>query len=177
MKWYPSHFICVSVIILGLVGCERRESFHDLRLFLQKVDQDAVSSQGGKQPTMITPPVLVIYVSQPGRTPFEETSSVSLTDTASSLTRNPINRYALNLLRFVGVITQNDQVSAYILTPDDKLYSVTIGDIIGDHNGKVVRIDSNELEIVEQGSEGGKPGAQHIVTLQLKDAPSNAKNQ
>ncbi|MDR3476512.1 MAG: pilus assembly protein PilP [Gammaproteobacteria bacterium] len=174
MKWAKSHGIYISIMLIGLTGCGRSESFHDLRQFLQKTDQEAIQNEKSKQPSLISQPEAVTYISQSGRTPFEETSSVSLTDTAS--TRNPINRYPLNLLRFVGVISQNNEVSAYILTPDDKLYSVAVGDIIGDHSGKVVRIDSNELEIVEQASEGGKPATQHIVTLQLKDAPSNAKN-
>ena len=134
-----------------------------------------MASQRAKTVNIIAPPLPVTYQKAATRSPFEDINTVSATaDNAPSQT-NPLNRYPLNLLRFVGIITENEQIRAYLITPDDKLYSIGIGDIIGDHNGKVGKITPSEMEVVEQFTEGGKPATQRIVTLQLKEESSNVK--
>lgn len=166
--------VYIAVLALLLTACDRKESFHDLHQFLQKVDQDATSSQKSVKVNLSPEPVAMTYVKTANRSPFAEMSSLSYKESDTSL--NPITRYPLNLLRFVGVISQNSQLQAYILTPDEKMFPVSVGDKIGDEDGKVVKIDPDKMEIVEQFSESGKPATQRIVTLQLKEAPSNAKN-
>lgn len=172
---YRTRLALLLTSLFWLTGCGQKESYHDLHQFLKKVDQDALSSQKSAKVKLIPQPASVTYAKTTVRSPFEENSPAAVKSTTDS-SINPITRYPLNLLRFVGIISQNNQLQAYIVTPDQKMYPVSVGDTIGDHNGKVVKIDPDKMEIVEQFSEGGKPATQRIVTLQLKEESGNAKS-
>lgn len=81
---------------------------------------------------------------------------------------NPLLRYPIRSLQFVGTIVKNKHISAYIMTPDNKVYSVNLGDVIGDSYGKITKINNDHIEILEQTNKLGKP-TERIVTLLLKD--------
>jgi Tfp pilus assembly protein PilP len=134
--------LIIVAAMMLLLSCGRRDSFQDLRNYIHK---------------------------EISRTPFED---VTIAQGSAISGRNPVIMYALNLLRFLGTVSQDNQIWAYIMTPDNKIYQVTIGNAIGDHNGKIAKISQNELQVIEQTSEEGKQTGQRIVTLQVKEAGS-----
>lgn len=81
---------------------------------------------------------------------------------------NPLLVYPLNMLRFVGTISEQNVMYAYLLAPDNKLYQVKVGNRVGDRRGKIVNIYKNRVEVMEE-NKLGKTTTQRIVTLQLKD--------
>lgn len=149
-----------------LVACGEEGSYKDLKDHIAKLDQDAASKK--KSVSMnVTPKIKVVtYNKQGSRSPFEESGSAAH---ASNPNANPLNLYPVSELRFVGVVSHDEQTWAYLMTPDNKIYEAKIGDMIGDHSGKIVKISPNGLEVIEQTSEDGKSSSQRLVTLQLKE--------
>jgi Tfp pilus assembly protein PilP len=84
---------------------------------------------------------------------------------------NPLQAYPIKALQFVGILTQNNRLSAYIMTPDSMIYLVKVGDVIGEEYGKIVKIDSDHIEIAEKVTAGNQPDEERIVTMELKDTP------
>ena len=71
----------------------------------------------------------------------------------------------------VGTVTKGKNYVAYIVTPDNLIYQVKEGDIIGDQHGKVVKIESSKMKIVEEDMANGEKSMQRMVTLQLASEP------
>lgn len=158
--------LCMLWLLGALLsGCDSKGNFRDLNEYIAKVEQDTATHK--KQTATAVPELKAVrYQKDSSRTPFEDTI---VSNSTASTSRNPINMYPLNLLRFLGTVTENNQVKAYIMTPDNKVYQVTIGDTIGDHEGRIVKITTTKLEVREQPMDDGKQGSQRIVTLQLKN--------
>lgn len=111
-------------------------------------------------------PKPITYTSASLRSPFEESStSVAIVGNPDS----PLTGYMVSSLRFVGTITEGKKKWGIILTPTDKTYKVTIGDTIGNQNGKIVQIYRDRIEVIERINDGKAPPAQRLVTLQLKE--------
>ena len=98
------------------------------------------------------------------RSPFENTNLGNANKTALT----PLQAYPLSMLRFVGIIEKGNMRFAFILTPDNKVYSISKGDILGDHYGKVVNITKQKIDIMEETSEGNSK-MPRMTTLQLKE--------
>lgn len=159
--------IVYAILFMILLACGSKKSFHDLREYIAQIDKSSNVTERVKHVTIVQPPTPVTYQKEATRTPFEE--NINETGPQKSQSNNPINAYPINLLRFVGTVTQGEKTWAYVMTPDNKVYQITIGDRIGNHDGKVVKINSGTIEVIEQSGDEEKQGAQRIVTLQLKD--------
>lgn len=157
-------FLGMVFLCMLLAGCGRGERFKDLHEYVEKLkhspalfDKQIDINQEIKIPSVTT------YRATSMREPFTGMLSVVAGNMA-----NPLEAYSLNMLRLIGTVTQADITSGYVLTPDNMMYEVKIGDVIGDHYGKIISISPNELKILEQQSEEGK-ATSNVVTLQLKD--------
>ena len=160
-------FLLVGIIFLGLlVSCDTRNKYQDLKDYIAKLKHTADLNKKPPARNFIYQPKPAHYQKELSRTPFEETHTS--TNQPGAMT-NPLNRYPITLLRFVGTVMQGDQIVAYITTPDNKIYQATIGIKIGDHDGTISRIGTHELEISEPVLDDEKPGTKRTVTLQLKD--------
>lgn len=82
---------------------------------------------------------------------------------------NPLQAYATNKYQFVGVLEKDDHLSAYILAPDGLVYQVNEGDAIGDNYGKISKIDSDHLTVIEQTTDKNNKVEQQSIILELKD--------
>jgi type IV pilus assembly protein PilP len=157
---------CLLLLILfSLSACDRKGSFHDLRDYVAQLDKSAALNQKQKKLTAMTSVLPVTYQKQLKRMPFENKAATSGGE--KTTINNPTNLYPLNALKFVGTVSQNNHTWAYIMTPDHKLYQLTINDTLGDHSGRIIKITTNEIEVVEPPTENN--GVQRIVTLQLTE--------
>jgi type IV pilus assembly protein PilP len=95
-------------------------------------------------------------------------SATKMKELAKGSEANPLVIYPLKALQFVGILTQNKQTFAYIMAPDNMIYKVKSGDLIGDKYGKITKIDSDHIEISEKETTG-KNSAERIVSMGLKD--------
>lgn len=153
---------------LMLAGCSS-DHFTDLEDYVVNLKKTIVSKAKQKTLPPIHLPAAATYQAESQRAPFAQAAVISEEKAAI----NPLMAYPLNMLRFVGTMTVNNVTEAYIITPDNMVYQVKVGDTLGDHNGKVVSILPDRINIMEQGTEDEttnmKQKQQHIETLQLKD--------
>lgn len=99
------------------------------------------------------------------RSPFE-TSQIAPPNQAKA--NKPLLLYPLNMLRFVGILTKNNKIEAYILIPDNRIFTTFLDDIIGSEGAKVIKIDKHEMQVLVQIREPGKPIKQEVITLGIK---------
>lgn len=148
-----------------LVCCSKGEKFKDLESYIKQLEQTTT----GKKP--VTSKALITlapsqYQKASTRNPFAE---AIVAHSGADASDHPLKRFQLNLFRFVGTVTKNNQIYAYVIAPDNKVYEVKKGDTIGDHNGRIVNVSPNKLEIIEQFNDEDRSGTERIITLQLKD--------
>lgn len=157
------------ILFFLLAGCDNRDKFHDLKEHIDQLKQTIELKQKPSSVKIAHQLKPASYQKELSRTPFEETRAA--TDPAGAAA-NPLSRYPLTLLRFVGTVVQPSGIIAYISTPDNKIYEAAIGVKIGDRGGTLSKISSTQLEISEPASDTDKTETQRIVTLQLKDEAS-----
>ncbi len=152
------------MLIAMLSSCESLEHTNGLQQFASQLKQAESKKTIKKIPIKLSPPVT--YQANTLRSPFQEPATpVSPKESLST----PLQAYPLTTLRFAGTVTQAGNTSiAYILTPDNMIYQVKVGDTIGDNNGKVTHIYADRLLLTEQDT-GNKNQAVRIITLNLKD--------
>lgn len=161
--------VILLVFVLFLTACSDERHSKDLRQYFGQLKHETeISSKSIMAIQKLQPPQAVVYQAKEFRSPFSEASSVSTADSKFS----PLTAYPIDALTLVGTIHEGSQYKAVIAAPDSKVYQVKIGDLIGNHYGKIIRIESTRLELMEQISEDGKQVAEHKVVLQLKDSKS-----
>lgn len=106
------------------------------------------------------------YQSASLRSPFASRYPAA---SATGKSGNNLQSYPLAALRIVGTISKDEQMLAIIQTPDNIIFEVKKGDMIGDNQGKVLSILPDKISIMELGSEKGKPTMQRVITLRMKD--------
>lgn len=164
MKMHSTKWIALTVCLGALAACDNHTQFKDLDDQIRTLEKTNTVNKN-QIPAFSVQSRPITYKIVTTRTPFDETHHG---DKVTGHT-NPLMGYALNALRFLGSVSQHNKIWAYTLTPDNKVHPVTIGDTIGDHQGKVTKISTNEIEIVEPQSGGTTPNTQRIITLQLKE--------
>jgi type IV pilus assembly protein PilP len=160
------YFIVLIATCLLLSGCGERKHLRELQQYVTQLKQS--SQQPKKIPPLkgLAPPTPVTYTAMNARSPFEAASNMNNLNGS----RHPLQSYPIAQMHYKGIVTQGDNSWAFILAPDNKLYQAKIGDMIGDHYGKIVNISPTNLVIQEQVDQvmpSGKPNTR-IVTMQLK---------
>ena len=158
--------IMLVSIALFLFGCEDSQ-VKDLRARVESMKKTEHPDIQPKTETELTIPVSASYHPDAVRAPFLQ--SGTLTRGKDGALANPLLTYPLTMLRFVGTVSQGKTTYAFVATPDNLIYQIKQGDAIGDHEGRVVSVTADRLNIVEQTNEGGKSAEQRIVALQLRD--------
>lgn len=148
---------------LLLFACGDEKHLQKLHNYIVTL-KEKVASQKTVTAINVQFPKPFIYKAESLREPFKGTEAIK-----GDIIVNPLRAYPINMLRFVGTLSKDDRLFAYILAPDNKLYQVTVGERIGDRNGKVSAILPNRLEVIEQDFDSGKSLGQRKVILQLKD--------
>jgi type IV pilus assembly protein PilP len=159
----------VLVVVLAttflLSACGGRGKLRDLDEYIAKLNQTAAASLKKKDITAMQLPVPAIYQSSTLRDPFQE-STISYSEKGMV---NPVNAFPLNMLRYAGMLTIGNRLWAVILIPDGRIYQLALGDVVGDHEGRITKIAVDHVEITEQITDDNQRTAQRLVILQLKD--------
>jgi type IV pilus assembly protein PilP len=157
-------FILWAATLL-LLACDHQKDLQDLRSYLSERTKSVIKNTKKTEIAELKTPTPVTYNANNLRSPFDTSSSNN-----KNIMAHPLQAFPLSALRFKGTASQNNETDAFILSPDNKIYQVKIGDIIGDHYGKITKIYPDRIEVEEiTVGEAGHP-TPHIVTLQLKDA-------
>lgn len=159
------YLILVIMLTLPLSACDGDSRYKDLQEYIKHLKEADSAKKNVNVLANLKLPVPVTYQASNMRSPFEETMTTSTIKKGSS----PLQSYPLTMLRFVGTVTRSNVVFAFILAPDNMVYEVKQGDIIGDNYGKVISINMDKMNIMEQSSENGKKEVQRVITLQPKE--------
>lgn len=165
MQRHKTIFLCLILMVaMLLTACGSERHVRDLKKFIDDQKKSAAENQKLSAATQLHFPTPATYEAKNARSPFAEIT------VAGTIKVHPLENYPLASLKFKGTVTQNDNTLAFILAPDNKLYQVKTGDIIGDHYGKILNIYPDHIEIEESVTEGGtQEVSKRLVTLELRD--------
>jgi type IV pilus assembly protein PilP len=149
-----------------LAGCAERRHMRELEQYVAKLKADAANNSV-KPLTGLDTPVPEIYTAKDLRSPFETAQSSKSQHAGDS----PLQSYPLLALAFKGTVTENGKIWGFVQTPDKKLYQVKLGDMIGDHYGKITEISPTSIVVQEKTDQVLPLGKinYRIVTLRLKE--------
>jgi type IV pilus assembly protein PilP len=159
--------LMIVVLSLPLVGCGKSNPYQDLEDYLKTVKDEQAVIMNNLHSLDVKPPAPVIYDGNLHRSPFEELNQVASGPAKGSAT-NPLQAYSLTMLRLLGTVTEKGVTFAYVTTPDNMVYRVQVGEMIGDHHGKVVDIQPGAVNVMELDSDNPKDGMQRVVSLKLR---------
>ena len=105
----------------------------------------AGAGEGGKirKPTYI-------YKSSGNRDPFRSLIQVKKEDTADRRPRTQLESYNLSQMKLIAVVSDLQGAYALIGLPDNKYYTVRVGETIGLHDGIVTEIRSDRVVVEEK---------------------------
>lgn len=111
------------------------------------------------------------------RNPFElpslddNASTTSSSDRSRPDTTRPrqiLEQFALDSLVMVGTMGNGSDISALIRAPDRTVYRVSLGQYIGQNDGRVVHIDNGGLDLVELIQDGGNGWVEQPASLLME---------
>lgn len=144
---------------LFLSGCGDENQMRDLKNYVAKLKQNMVHTQKKEITSEYKLPEAVKYGA--------DTPETGMTTPKDNIP--PLQAYPIKSLQFVGTVTQNQQTYAYLMTPDAMVYQAKVGDIIGDSYGKIIKIDSGHIDVLQRNAVTGSASKQQVITLQLKE--------
>ncbi len=161
-------YLSFSVIFMlfFLVSCGKN---HQKKHVVQQIEQIKKSIAPMKKPPMKNEFVAHKYDANEAiklRSPFETSQPIVSANEVKS--NNPLLLYPLSMLKFVGTLSKENTTKAYILTPDNKILTTSLGEVIGTQRAKVIKINNRQMELLLQTIEPGKPMKQQIITLDIK---------
>lgn len=163
-------FLLITAICgLMVMACKKSEPENDLQIYIDQLKQKA------SKPTKSTLSNITVlnpfaYRADSLRAPFGEKQSVkNNTLTSKEIESNPLLAYSLSVLRFLGTLSEESRTFAFVQAPDGMVYQVKLGGMIGDHHGKIINIQADQMDIMEEVSDDGKSNRQHVVTLRLRE--------
>ena len=88
--------------------------------------------------------------------------------------REPLEAYALESLRMVGVLGKSKSINA-LIQADKALYQVRIGNFMGRDYGKVIAIKQDSLELQELVEDLNEGWVERVTTVQLQERQEAGK--
>jgi|SRR5579862_26965 len=159
------YYLLVLSSALFLSACEDRSNRRELEHYTENV-RKTVTQEFKKQTTMeFRLPAPVAYQSDT----YSSESGIKSTKQVQEAAVNPLLAYPLKSFQFTGTISQDNQMTAYLLAPDNSIHQVKEGDIIGDNYGRISKIYSDHIEIIEKHKDLKNQVTDKIVVMQLKE--------
>jgi len=81
---------------------------------------------------------------------------------------HPLTEYPLNTYQFLGMMIENNQHLAYLLGPDNITYQIKEGDVLGNLQGRVVKINDDHIEVLESNIIPGQRPKKRIVSIKAR---------
>lgn len=118
----------------------------------------------------VKPFTKITYQAAHLRSPFHRPQTIKLPGPRPDLQRpkGELETFPLDALTMVGTITQDHRRWALIRTPNGIVHSVTTGDYLGRHFGRITGVMANKINLVESVQVGGQ-WQRRKVSLGLND--------
>lgn len=168
-----SLLLLLGAAIVGVTGCSNSR-LGELEAYVRQVQARA--------PDPIEPlpdiPQISTFVFEPGdrRDPFvadTKTNAVIDVTQGDSLAPDPLRRkeelegYALDSLRMVGTLEQNETKWGLVRTQDGTLHRVRVGNYLGLNNGQITSIRDDAIQLTEVVSEAPGEWRERQATVSL----------
>lgn len=155
IRWRTTTWLLPAALALALAGCNNDMS--DLRAFVAKARAHKVTKI--KPIPKMTPYKAFSYDQAGRRDPFMPEQSRSDNAPVQHVsngihpnlkrTRQALEQYPLDALRMVGTLSFNNTLYAMVSAPDGVVHRVTVGDYMGRHYGRIVKITPTEVDLSE----------------------------
>lgn len=83
--------------------------------------------------------------------------------------KEPLESFALETLKMVGVLKQKNDIYAVVKTPENTIYRIRTGNYLGQNFGKVLSVTDDEVQIKETVQDSAGDWAQRNSTLTLQE--------
>ncbi|UCC13876.1 MAG: pilus assembly protein PilP [Gammaproteobacteria bacterium] len=143
----------LATLAVGLSGCGRDMS--DLEAYIAEVN----ARPGGRiEPLpVIRPYEAFAYNAFDVRSPFVPDAPVQDARSGgrdglrpdSSRNREYLEQFPLDTLEMVGTLTQEGAYYGLVQTGDTLVHRVTVGNYLGQNDGRIIAIDETEIRVVE----------------------------
>jgi len=165
--------VLLAVAALALSACGGG-SMSDLQAYVEQVKQ--------REAAPIEPlpeiPQIDTFVFEPRdrRDPFaldaqiaEAASGATPGGVTPDLTRRKeeLEQYALDALRMVGTLEQEEAIWALVTAPGGVLHRVQVGNYLGTNNGQITRITETGIELIEIISDGTSQWRERAAAIAL----------
>jgi len=164
MKKNCTTLIFISMMSFFLISCEDSAELKQLKSVAADIRQKIASDFKKQDKAILKLPTPITYQSM-----TNEANQSNAEQEVQKKYINPLNAYPIKSYQFTGILSQGSQVWAYLLGPNNTIYQVKEGDVIGNSYGKITKISDNQVEVTEKSNDPKKPGRDKIIVLQLKD--------
>lgn len=114
-------------------------------------------------------PVFKFPANDPRRSPFKPVEQKKRNEIAApdqNRSKDPLEFYPLDALKFVGTLKENNKTWGLIRDPDGKIVRVRIGEYMGQDYGVVISIKDEQIKLEETFKNAGK-WEKRITTIDL----------
>ncbi|MEE9344299.1 MAG: pilus assembly protein PilP [Methylococcales bacterium] len=153
----------VASTLITMFGCAQQE-YSDLQQYVNEVKaRPPVPLESLPE---MQPVIAYEFVPEGLRNPFIPfTREVTATDMPlysgvrpdASRPKEELEMFALDALRMTGTLEQNNVIWALVKDSENKIHRVSAGNYLGKHDGRILRITEDKVELVEIVPDG--PGA------------------
>lgn len=115
------------------------------------------------------------YAAQGLRDPFSNPTDEQETQAGSALRpdpdrrKEPLESFPLDGLSMVGTLGTGDALVALVMDPDRVIHRVTMGNYLGQSDGRVTGIFEDRIELIELESDGASGWMERKATVALGD--------
>jgi type IV pilus assembly protein PilP len=169
-KQMQKHWLLLILVLL-LSACTKGDS--DLREWLNVV-KNRPAPPLDPLPLIEDPPVVTyspLGLRDPfGKPPLNRMASAGGPSPDLNRRRQPLEAFTLDSLSMVGTIGTGANLKGLVLAPDKVTYRVTPGVYIGQSDGRILSVSSNQIELVElvpDGNGGWIERQAHIAMVEL----------
>ncbi|HEY1891124.1 MAG TPA: pilus assembly protein PilP [Steroidobacteraceae bacterium] len=140
---------CVAafIAVIGLAGCSGADS--DLQQFIQQTQQQP----GGHVDPLpeIKPYETYVYDDQSLRSPFVPSQATGFSSVRpdAKRPREFLEQFSLDTLKMVGTIRMAGTIYALVQTRDGIVHRVTVGNYMGQNDGRITDISYSKIDIAE----------------------------
>lgn len=165
---FSLQILTILMTMSVLVACRGDTEFRDLK---QKVN--IIRS---KKPEPIPPlpsfktTETYKYSAEVLRSPFAPTSPRKGDSPNANRPKEPLEAFPLDGLRMAGTLMEGDKRWAIIVAPNGVTYYVTKGNYMGQNYGRIVKIDTDKIELIETIQGGGQGWLERPGSLLLTES-------
>ncbi len=157
-----THLLSYMIFIL-LTGCQRVDELAGIKKEIAELKQTSrhqamVTAQNELQlPKPVVYQHLVSLVDDQSKSADKQTQLLQ-----------PLQAYSLSSYQFIGTLTRHKQTFGYLKAPNDIVYQVKRGDLLGTEYGQITDITSGQLSVLVD-DKTKKPPKRQVITMQLRE--------